>query len=127
MALQDVGDIAWVEFHPVMGTEQGGRRPALVLTSRRYHEASGRAVVCPITSNMAPWSFNVPLPAGMKTKGVVQVDQVRAVDLAARVFRKIDTAPDALVSEVRITLGALLGFDFSVLSGDTEISGQRDR
>jgi mRNA interferase MazF len=117
MALQHIGDIAWVEFHPVLGTEQGGRRPALVLTSSRYNELSGRAVVCPITSNVGPWSFNVPLPAGIKTKGVVQVDQVRAVDRTARIFRRIETVPDAFVDEVRIKLAALLGFDFSVLSG----------
>jgi mRNA interferase MazF len=120
MAVQDVGDIAWVEFYPVLGTEQGGRRPALILTSRRYHEASGRAVVCPITSNTGPWSFNVPLPAGIKTKGVVQVDQIRTVDRTARVFRKIDAVPDVFVDEVRIKLAALLGFDFAVLSGDVD-------
>jgi mRNA interferase MazF len=120
MAVQDVGDIAWVEFHPVLGTEQGGRRPALILTSRRYHEICGRAVVCPITSNAGPWSFNVPLPTGIKTKGVVQVDQIRTVERAARVFRKIDTVPDTFVDEIRMTLAALLGFDFSVLSGDAD-------
>jgi len=127
MALRDVGDIAWVEFHPVLGTEQGGRRPALVLTSRRYHEASGRAVVCPITSNVGPWSFNVPLPVGLKTKGVVQVDQVRAVDHTARVFRRIEKVPDVFVDEVRIKLGALLGFDFSALSVEAEMPNPRER
>ena len=28
-----VGDIAWIELDPVKGSEQAGRRPALVLTS----------------------------------------------------------------------------------------------
>lgn len=118
--MQDVGDIAWVELHPVLGTEQGGRRPALILTSRRYHQLCGRAVVCPITSNVGPWPFNVPLPTGIKTKGVVQVDQIRTVERAARVFRKIDAVPDSFVDEIRMTLASLLGFDFSHLSGDAD-------
>ena len=65
--LPDAGDIAWVEFDPVKGTEQAGRRPALFLTDRAYHENSRSALVCPITSNLHRWPFNVALPPGLKT------------------------------------------------------------
>ena len=36
--LPDAGDIAWIELDPVLGSEQAGRRPALVLSHRIYHE-----------------------------------------------------------------------------------------
>src|ERR1700761_8517046 len=39
------GDIAWVELDPVKGSEQAGRRPALIVSERIYHEASKRAVI----------------------------------------------------------------------------------
>jgi mRNA interferase MazF len=111
MPVHDAGDIAWADLDPVRGTEQGKRRPALVLTSREYNEKSGRAVICPITSSRGDWPFNVPMPGGLKTRGVVLVDQVRAVDRASRVFRKIESAPPQLMLDVRIMLATILGID----------------
>jgi mRNA interferase MazF len=107
----EVGDIAWVEFDPVKGTEQAGRRPAMVLTSSDYHLRSGRAVVCPISSAGANWAFNVPLPTGMRTYGLVLVDQVRTIERSERLFDVIERASPELVSEVRGRLAALLGFE----------------
>jgi mRNA interferase MazF len=109
--LPDLGDIAWVDFDPVLGTEQAGRRPALVLTSKSYHEQSWRAVVCPITTKTRIWPFNVALPTGLKTTGMVLVDQVRSIDRSKRMFDVIETAPATIVAEVRGRLAALLGFD----------------
>jgi mRNA interferase MazF len=109
--LPDAGDIAWVNFDPTLGSEQAGRRPALVLTARSYHEESWRAVVCPITSKDRPWPFNVALPQGLKTMGVVLVDQVRTIDRSQRMFDVIEHVPDAFVDEVRGRLSALLGID----------------
>lgn len=63
------GSIVWVEFDPVMGSEQTGRRPALVLTDAIYHEIAGRVIVCPISSTGERWPFNVALVAGMETRG----------------------------------------------------------
>lgn len=107
----DVGDIAWVELDPVRGTEQAGRRPALVLSSMLYHQESKRAVICPISSAKRPWPFNVPLPSGLTTTGVVLVDQVRTIDRSERMFDVIERVSDELLAEVRGRLAALLGFD----------------
>ena len=109
------GDIAWVEFGPVEGSEQDRRRPALLLTDIEYHEVSGRAVVCPISSTERPWPFNVPLPDGIATTGVVLIDQIQTVDRAARMFDFIEHVPDDVLSRVRDRVAALLGFD-AVLS-----------
>ena len=109
--LPDLGDIAWVDFDPVLGTEQAGRRPALILTDKSYHEQSWRAVVCPITTRMRVWPFHVALPPGLRTTGMVLVDQVRSIDRTKRMFDVIETAPVAVVAEVRGRLSALLGLD----------------
>lgn len=109
--LPDVGDIAWVDLDPVKGTEQAGRRPALVLSGMAYHGASRRAVICPITTADRPWPFSVPLPAGLQTTGVVLVDQVRTIDRTQRMFDLIERAPRDLLADVRGRLAALLGFD----------------
>ncbi|MGA8988985.1 MAG: type II toxin-antitoxin system PemK/MazF family toxin [Rhodoplanes sp.] len=108
--LPDAGDIAWVEFEPVRGTEQGGRRPALVLTPQVYHLRSTRALVCPITSNVRPWPFKIMLPEGLKTTGAVLVDQLRAIDRSVRLFTIIERAPREVLLETLRLLAALLGW-----------------
>ncbi len=105
----DAGDIAWVEFDPILGSEQAGRRPALVISERPYHEISSRAVVCPITSAQRPWPFHVELPAACRTRGVVMIDQIRTIDRTQRLFDILEAAPAELLVEVRGRLATLLG------------------
>jgi mRNA interferase MazF len=109
--LPDAGDIAWVELGETLGTEQYGRRPALILTSLIYHEVSSRAVICPITSTDKPWASNVHLPAGLKTKGFVLLDQLRAVDRRHRMFEIVERIPQATLIEVHRKLASLLGIE----------------
>lgn len=109
--LPDVGDLVWVLFDPQAGREQAGRRPALVLSPRPYHERTALAVVCPITSNTAPYPFKVPLPEGLPIGGAVLVDQVKSIDRAARRLKVAGRAPNSVVADVRARLAALLGLD----------------
>jgi mRNA interferase MazF len=116
--VHDVGDIVWVEFDPVLGSEQAKRGPALVLTDESYHQRSLRAIVCPISSAPRPWPFNVSLPDGLKTKGAVLVDQVRTIHRTGRMFRTIERAPMELVTAVRSNLALLVGIDTDLFSGN---------
>ena len=111
MLLPDAGDIAWVEFDPVRGTEQAGRRPALILTSRQYHETSNHSLVCPITSRMRDWPADVVLPPEMKTKGSVLVDQIRVVDRRQRMFGVIERVSNRVLVRVRERVAALVGIE----------------
>ena len=104
------GDIIWLDFSPTMGTEQSGRRPALAMSDQAYNEATGRALVAPITSRARRWPFEVPLPAGSVVEGVVIVDQLRAVDWRARHARIAGVAPAAVLDEARAKLAALIGW-----------------
>jgi mRNA interferase MazF len=113
------GDIAWVELDPVKGSEQAGRRPALIVSSGVYNEASRRTVICPITRNIHPWPFNVLLPPGLETAGTVLVDQVRSIDRAERVFDFVERAPPEVLASVRGKLAALFGLDAVSLIGGT--------
>lgn len=123
--LPDVGDIAWVDFDPVKGSEQAGRRPGLILTPEGYHQRSRRAVVCPITSNQGAWPFNVLLPQGMRTRGAVLVDQVRSIERSGRMFDIIERAPVEVTAAVRRRLAGLLGFDIEVSADDLTGSGTK--
>ncbi len=109
--MPDLGDLVWVDFNPQAGHEQSGRRPAMVLSARIYHEKTALAVVCPITSNVAPYPFKVVLPDGLPIQGAILADQVKSIDRQARHLRIAGRAPDAVVVEVQGKLAALLGLD----------------
>jgi mRNA interferase MazF len=107
--LPDAGDIAWVELDPIRGTEQAGRRPALLISSRAYHELTVRAVVCPITKTGRAWPFDVAIPPTYETRGFVLVDQVRTIDRSQRMFDIIETVSPNFLAEIRGHLASLLG------------------
>lgn len=108
MALPGRGSLVWMEFSPQAGSEQAGRRPAIVLTTAAYHERSRLAVVCPITGREKGWPMEVKLPAGLPVSGVVLVDHVRSVDREARRMVTIGAVPAEVLDEIDARLAPLL-------------------
>jgi mRNA interferase MazF len=78
------GDAVWIGLDPRSGREQAGRRPALVLSPAAYNRKVGLALLCPITSQVKGFPFEVPLPAGLAVTGVILSDQVKSLDWRAR-------------------------------------------
>ena len=107
--LPDAGDVAWAEFDPVLGTEQAGRRPALVVSGRSYQEISSRVLVCPISSRARPWPFDVLIPPGLIVQGTILVDQVRMIHRPSRLFDTIGALPPSVLNQVRGVLASLAG------------------
>jgi mRNA-degrading endonuclease toxin of MazEF toxin-antitoxin module len=98
------GEIWLVSLDPSSGHEQKGRRPVLIVSPDAFNRVTKVPVVLPITSggNFARTAgFAVPLTgAGTKTAGIVRCDQPRALDLAARGGKKLESIPEAIMSEV---------------------------
>ncbi len=105
------GDAVWITLNPQAGHEQAGRRPALVLSPRLYNSKVGLALLCPITSQVKGYPFEVAIPEGLKISGAVLSDQVKSLDWRARQASLICTLPDTVVGEVLGKLGVLLGAD----------------
>ena len=78
------GDVVWLDFDPQTGREQAGRRPAIVLSPREYNRRSGLALLCPVTSRIKNYPFEVRLPDAFDVRGVVLCDQIKSLDWAAR-------------------------------------------
>ena len=95
----DRGDLIWIDFDPQAGHEQAGRRPALVLSPRGYHQRTHLAIVCPVTSQRKGYPFEVPLPDGLAISGVVLADQVNSIDRRAR---RIEPAGSVALYELRV-------------------------
>jgi mRNA interferase MazF len=102
------GDVVWLTLDPQAGSEQAGRRPALVLSPSAYNGRVGLALFCPITSQVKGYPFDVPLPTGSPVSGVVGADQVQSLDWRARKVVRIGTVAKEVVAQVLQRLQALL-------------------
>lgn len=105
------GDFIYLDFTPQAGTEQAGRRPALVLSPRNFNIATGLAVVCPLTNTRTESRFEVPVPRGAKLTGVILAHQFRAIDWIAREARFHSKANDETLWEVLGRIEAILAID----------------
>jgi mRNA interferase MazF len=77
------GELVWLEFDPQAGFEQGGKRPALVLSRTGYNQRVRRAFVCPVTSKTKGYPFEVPFSTP-GISGVILADHFKNVDWVAR-------------------------------------------
>ena len=98
------GDIYLVSLDPTQGHEQQGRRPVLVVSPGAFNQLTKVPVVLPVTSGgkfARTAGFAVSLAgAGTRTKGIIRCDQPRALDLAARGGRRLESVPAAIIDEV---------------------------
>jgi len=106
----DAGHIIKIDLDPHAGHEQGGWRPALVLSPKLYNGKTGLAVVVPITRQAKGYPFEVQLSVQIKTTGVVLADAVRNLDWRARHAKYADAVPSEVMKAVRERLMSLLGF-----------------
>jgi mRNA interferase MazF len=102
------GDAIWLDFTPQAGHEQASRRPALVLSPAAYNGRVGLALLCPITSQVKGYPFEVAIPDGLAVSGVILSDQVRSLDWRARTAAFIVHLPEAVVAEALAKLHTLL-------------------
>ena len=104
----DRGDVVWISMNPQAGHEQAGRRPALVLSPAAYNGKVGLAVLCPITSQVKGYPFEVQIPEGLPLEGVILSDQVKSLDWKARKAELICRLPRDAVEQTLLKLGTLL-------------------
>ena len=104
------GDLIWTDFDPRTGREQAGRRPALVLSHRKFFAASGFVIVCPVTPRVRPFPFSVLLPAGTIVDGEILTSHIRSIDALSRPIRFTgSTVAAEILIEVRAKLAVLVG------------------
>jgi mRNA interferase MazF len=104
----DVNDIIRINFDPQTGREQSGLRPALVLSPRRYNSIVRLCVVCPITSQVKGYPFEVPIPDGYPVAGVVLADQLKSLSWQARGSVFVCPAPQGVMREVKGKIKSLI-------------------
>jgi len=104
----DRGDLVWLEFTLQTGSEQAGRRPALVISPKTYNAKVGLALFCPVTSRVKGYPFEVVLPESGGVIGVVLADQLKSLDWRARKAKLIERASSEVLSMVTARILPLL-------------------
>ncbi|MEI6030970.1 MAG: endoribonuclease MazF [Synechococcaceae cyanobacterium ELA739] len=104
----DRGDLVWLEFTPQTGSEQAGRRPALVMSPKVYNAKVGLALFCPVTSRVKGYPFEVVLPEGSGVNGVVLADQLKSLDWRDRKVKLIVRASSDVLAMVTARILPLL-------------------
>ena len=109
------GDLYFADLSPVMGSEQGGIRPVLVVQNDVGNKFSPTIIVAAITSrrNKADLPTHVEIEAdgnGLSKNSVILLEQLRTID-KRRLKERIGTNDKTRIPEVNEALSVSLGID----------------
>lgn len=109
------GDIFYCDLSPVVGSEQGGTRPVLVLQNDIGNQYSPTTIIAAITSQIskAKLPTHVEVKAatsGLEKDSVILLEQIRTID-RSRLKEKVTTldadSMDKVNRAVEISLGLI--------------------
>ncbi len=109
------GDMFFADLSPVVGSEQGGLRPVVVVQNDMGNKYSPTVIVATITSRMEKANLPTHVALASKDSGlpkpsVVLTEQIRTLD-KRRLRRKTGTLPRDVMNRIDRALSISLGFD----------------
>jgi mRNA interferase MazF len=97
------GDVLLCDLNPVAGREQGGIRPVLVVSHRRYAVIPGLFLAIPLTSRDRGLEHHVDIPAdeqtGLERVSYAMTEQVRAIS-NQRAGRQLGSVSDETLTAI---------------------------
>ncbi len=107
------GDIFYADLSPVVGSEQGGVRPVLIVQNDVGNRYSPTVIAAAITSQhdkaKLPTHIEVPsTDSGLTRDSIVLLEQIRTID-KKRLREKICTTDGELMAQVNRALIISLG------------------
>lgn len=107
------GDIFYADLSPVIGSEQGGIRPVLIVQNDIGNKYSPTVIASAITSqiNKAKLPTHIELSAkdyGLPKDSVILLEQIRTID-KRRLREKIGHLDDELMEKVNDALSISFG------------------
>ena len=96
------GNIYWADLNPVVGSEQGGLRPVLILSHNVFNERSGTVIAVAITSQPQRAGFPLTLEltdSKLPKRSWVKISQIRTLSVK-RMGKKIATVSEEQLSLV---------------------------
>lgn len=107
------GDVFFADLSPVVGSEQGGTRPVLILQNDIGNRFSPTVIVAAITAQIqkAKLPTHVEIDAnkyGFERDSVILLEQLRTID-KSRLTDKITQLDEKLMRDVDVALAISLG------------------
>ena len=107
------GDIYYADLSPVVGSEQGGLRPVLIVQNDVGNKHSPTVIAAAITSRMGktklPTHIDIPgIEAGLVKDSVILLEQVRTID-KRRLKEKMGHLDDATMTHVNSAIQVSFG------------------
>ena len=109
------GDIYYADLSPVVGSEQGGVRPVLIIQNDTGNRFSPTVIAAAITSqtNKTKMPTHIPLSAstyGLPRDSIVLLEQVRTID-KRRLREHMGRLDDAQMAMVNDALAVCFGLN----------------
>lgn len=105
------GNIHWADLNPVIGSEQGGLRPVLILSHNVFNERSGTVIAVAITSQRQKAGYPLTMElvdAKLPKKSWVKISQIRILS-TKRIGKKISKASDEELTLIIEGLNEIIG------------------
>lgn len=107
------GDIFYADLSPVVGSEQGGTRPVLIIQNDIGNQYSPTTIVAAITSQVskAKLPTHVELKCetcGLEKDSIVLTEQIRTID-KRRLQEKVSSLDEEMMNKVNEALVISLG------------------
>lgn len=105
------GNIHWADLNPVIGSEQGGLRPVLILSHNVFNERSGTVIAVAITSQRQKAGYPLTMElvdATLPKKSWVKISQIRTLS-TKRIGKRISKASDEELTLIIEGLNEIIG------------------
>ena len=100
-------------FNPVKGSEQSGRRPAVIISGNALNDNLNTVIVCPLTTKIKNYKGNVILTPnkdnGLEKKSEILVFHIRSV-AKERLKNKLGSITNEELQQIKKTLNDLLRY-----------------
>ncbi len=108
------GDIYYADLSPVVGSEQGGIRPVLIVQNDVGNKFSPTVIAAAITSQTGktrlPTHIEVLASSGLAKDSVILLEQIRTID-KRRLKEKMGHLDDKVMSQVNEAISISFGLD----------------
>lgn len=109
------GNLVLCDLNPVVGTEQGGIRPVVIIQIDRANTVSPHTIIAPFTSKirraLLPSHVFVPNGVGGLTQdSVILCEQIRVID-KSRIIKVIGLLDEDYMMKLKVALSNILGLD----------------
>lgn len=107
------GDLCYADLNPVVGSEQGGIRPVLIVQNDIGNRFSPTLLVAAVTGTHPKKNLPTHIPVGPSSNGlyedsIILLEQVRTID-RRRILQYIGHLDDATMREVDVALKISFG------------------